>query len=90
MKKNEMVELLNELERCGDVLIGRINGKIYIDIYDFVGFDKDWDEKYREFSKPELVKRLEEVFEEFGDHGFYNYMELEGQTFVLGYTSYDI
>jgi hypothetical protein len=90
MTKNEMMELLNELERSGDVLITHMNGEIHIDIYDFVGFDDDWDEEYREFSKPELVKRLEEVFEELGDGDFYNSMELEGQTFVLGYTSYDI
>ena len=90
MKKNEMMELLNELERCDDVLINRINGEIHIEIYDFIGFDDDWCEEYREFSKPELVERLEEVFEEFGDGGFYDSMELEGQVFVLGYTSYDI
>jgi hypothetical protein len=90
MTKNEMMELLNELEHSGDVLITHMNGEIHIDIYDFIGFNDDWDEEYREFSKPELVKHLEEVFEEFGDGGFYNSMELEGQTFVLGYTSYDI
>lgn len=90
MKKNEMMELLNELERCGDVLISRVNGEIIIDIYDFVGFNDDWDEEYREFTKPNLVKRLEEVFEEFGDGEFYNLMVLEEQRFVLGYTSYDI
>jgi hypothetical protein len=90
MKKNEMMELLNELERSGDVLINHLNGEIHIDIYDFVGFDDNWNEEFREFSKPELVECLEEVFEEFGDGGFYDSMELEGQTFVLGYTSYDI
>lgn len=90
MKKNEMMELLNELERCGDVLIHRMNSEIHIDIYDFVGFDDNWNEEFREFSKPELVKRLEEIFEELGDGGFYNVMELEEQVFVLGCTSYDI
>jgi hypothetical protein len=90
MKKNEMMELLNELKNSGDILINHLNGEIHIDIYDFVGFDEGWNEEYREFSKPELVEYLEEVFEEFGDGGFYDSMELEGQTFVLGYTSYDI
>ena len=90
MKKNEMMELLNELERHGDVIINNLNGEIHIDIDDFVGFDDDWNEEYREYSKPELVERLEEVFEEFGDGDFYNSMELEGQVFILGYTSYDI
>ena len=90
MTKNEMMELLNELKRCDDVLINHINDEIHIDIYDFVGFDDDWHEEFREFSKPELVERLEEVFEEFGDGGFYDSMELEGQTFILGYSSYNI
>ena len=90
MTKNEMMDLLNELELCGDVLITNMNGEIHIDIYDFVGFDDDWCEEYREFSQPELVDRLEEIFHEFGDGEFYDSMELEGQTFVLGYTSYDI
>jgi hypothetical protein len=47
MKKNEMMELLNELERSGDVLINHLNGEIHIDIYDFVGFDDNWNEEFR-------------------------------------------
>ena len=90
MKKNEMMELLNELERCGDVLIDNMGEEIRIDIHDFVGFDDDWNEEYREYSKPQLVGRLEEVFDELGDGEFYCSMNLEGQRFVLGYTSYDI
>ena len=90
MTKNEMMELVNELERCGDVLIDNMGEEIRIDIYDFVGFDDDWNEEFREYSRPEQVGRLEEVFEELGDGEFYNAMDLEGQRFVLGYTSYDI
>ena len=90
MTRNEMMEMLNELELCGEVLINNLNGEIHIDIYDFVGFDDDWNEEYRVFTQPELVGRLEEVFEELGDGEFYNTMDLEGQRFVLGYTSYDI
>lgn len=90
MTKNEMMTLLNELESCGDVIINNLNGEIHIDIDDFVGFDDDWNEEYREFSQPELVGRLEEVFEEFGDGEYYCTMDLEEQRFVLGYTSYDI
>ena len=90
MKKNEVMEMIKELELCGDILIGHLNEEIHIDIYDFVGFDDDWNEEYREFSKPELVGRLEETFEELGDGEYYNTMDLEGQRFVLGYTSYDI
>lgn len=90
MKKNEMMELLNELELCGDVLINNLNGEIHIDIYDFIGFDDDWCEEYREYFQPELVGHLEEVFEELGDGEYYCTMDLEGQRFVLGYTSYDI
>ncbi len=90
MTKNEMMELLNELERSGDVFIRHDDGEIHIDIHDFVGFDENWHEEFREFSKPELVERLEEIFEELGDGDFYDSMELEEQVFVLGYTSYDI
>ena len=85
-----MMEMVKELELCGDILICNLNGEIHIDIYDFVGFDNDWNEEYREYFKPDLVGCLEEIFEELGDGEFYNTMDLEGQRFVLGYTSYDI
>ena len=90
MKKNEVMEMIKELELCGDILVGHLNGEIHIDIYDFVGFDDDWNEEYRKYSNPDLVGRLEEIFEELGDGEYYNTMDLEGQRFVLGYTSYDI
>ena len=90
MTRNEMMEMINELELCGDVLVNNLNGEIHIEIYDFIGFDDECDEEYREYSRPELVGRLEEIFEELGDGEFYNSMDIEGQRFVLGYTSYDI
>ena len=90
MTYNEMMILVNTLSESGDCILTFLNGECHIDIFDFIGFDKNWNEEYRAYTRPELVEQLEEYAEEYGDGKFYCTFEVEGHRFVLGYTSYDI
>lgn len=89
MTAEMMMTMLETLEQAGDVQISR-DAEIRVDFIDFIGFDDDWCEEYRDYTMPELVEQVEEIIDELGTGDYYHEVVLDGVCFVFGYTSYDI
>lgn len=89
MTAEMMMTMLETLEQAGDVQISR-DSVIRVDFVDFIGFDDDWCEEFRDYTMPELVDQVEEVIDELGTGDYYHEVVLDGVCFVFGYTSYDI
>lgn len=87
-----MLTMLETLEQAGDVRIFRVsNCEILVDFIDFIGFDDNWCEKFRNFAMPELIEQVEDIINKFGTRdSFYRKVVLDGIKFSFGYTSYDI
>ena len=91
MTAEMMMTMLETLEQAGDVLLSRYSAaRVYVTFVDFVGFDEDWCEEFRDYTLPELVEQVEEIVHELGTGDFYHDVVLDGVTFVFGYTAYDI
>ena len=68
-------------------------GKIYLDIDDFEGFDEEWDEVYRDLVDEEAVNAVIEWLEKNADKvtgDFYRHFYFGEIEVVLGWTSFDI
>lgn len=51
--------LLSLIDNCkNDVYYSKTKNKINIDLYDFEGFDDDWNEVFRDYDNPDSVKEL--------------------------------
>ena len=87
-----MLTILETLEQAGDVRIFRVSrDEILVDFIDFIGFDDNWCEKFRNFAMPELIEQVEDIINKFGTRdSFYRKVVLDGIKFSFGYTSYDI
>ena len=90
MTKERFFELIEELEKVGDIFVEIEENDIDIDINDFEGFSDDWDEVMRDFVKPELIDELEEFLNEVCSGDYYLYGEVFGYEVCVGYTSMDI
>lgn len=87
----EFEALVSQLEVVGDVSrVVMRDGSIHLDLQDFEGFDDDWSEIFRECARPDLVDQFEEFVDEVAEGDFYQYFELEGVHFCVGYASMDI
>lgn len=86
-----LMTMLETLEQAGDVQTFRgSDARVHVDFVDFVGFDEDWCEEFRDYTLPELVEQVEDLVAELGTGDFYHEVVLDGVTFVFGYTAYDI
>lgn len=85
MTFEEFTKILRELERENDIdLYQATENTTVITFNDFIGFDEDWEEVFREYNRPDLVGKVEDLLEDtdkicFGEHRF-----------VFDYTSRDI
>lgn len=82
------------LKTAGNDLYYNINneGDINVTINDFIGFEDDWNEIYREYNE-ELVNTIEEKIEAAADDAwgdFYRYYKFEDFIIIWGYASFDI
>ena len=86
-----MVETVRALGE--DAFLYERGTELRVDLVDFIGFDEDWNEIYREYDHPEEVEEFEEMLEreclsQEGD--FYTTYYFDGFSVTLGYSSYDI
>ena len=91
--KNDLIKKLEILEEVDDVYFDVTDNDIGITFNDFGGFDKNWCEKDREYTEPDLVKEVQDFLEnnclsKEGD--FYYYYYFEDFEVQVGYSSYDI
>lgn len=92
--KNRFFAVMCELTEAEDAFIEYTdnNGVIHILIDNFIGFDKNWEEIYRDYNRPDLVDMLFNLL----DHaisktkGMYPVYTFEDFTVCVGYHSYDI
>ena len=91
MTAEMMMTMLETLEQAGDVEIRRESAtEICVDFVDFIGFDEDWCEEFRDYTMPELVEQVQDIVAELGTGDYYREVVLDGMGFMFGYTSYDI
>jgi hypothetical protein len=91
MTRNELMERLESYNEMGDLFINEIGERISVDIYDFVGFDENWEEVDREvgIDVEEFIEFLQNNANSY-EMGFYSTFEFADCVVRLGYTSYDI
>ena len=83
-----MMTMLETLAQAGDVeILRKSDTEICVNFIDFIGFDDDWCEEFRDYTMPEQV---EDIIAELGTGDYYHEMVLDGVGFVFGYTSFDI
>lgn len=66
---------------------------IHVDFNDFIGFDNNWSEIFRDYDNPKAVEAFEEMLKaeaEEVDEDFYTTYCFKGFFVKVGYTSYDI
>ena len=91
MTAEMLMAMLETLEQAEDVDIRRESATdIHVTFIDFIGFDDDWDEEFRDYTMPELVEQVEYIVYDLGVGDMYREVVLDGVTFVFGYTAYDI
>jgi hypothetical protein len=91
MTAEMMMTMLETLVQAGDVELCHVSDtEIRVDFVDFIGFDDDWCEEFRDYTMPELVEQVEDIVAELGTGDYYHEVVLDGMGFVFGYTSYDI
>jgi hypothetical protein len=69
------------------------NHKFDVTLYDFEGFDDDWDEIYRDYDDPEAVEHFLDVLEEESlscEGDYYETYYFDGFSVQIGYSSFDI
>lgn len=91
MTAEMMMTMLETLVQAGDVELRRESDtEICVDFVDFIGFDDDWCEEFRDYTLPELVEQVEDIIAELGTGDYYHEVVLDGVGFMFGYTSFDI
>ena len=91
MTTEMLMAMLETLEQAGDADVRRESATdIHVTFIDFIGFDDDWNEEFRDYTMPDLVEQVEEIVYELGTGDMYREVVLDGVTFVFGYTAYDI
>lgn len=91
MTAEMMMTMLETLVQAGDVELRRESDtEICVDFVDFIGFDDDWCEEFRDYTMPELVEQVEDIIAELGTGDYYHEVVLDGVGFMFGYTSFDI
>ena len=91
MSAKMMMTMLETLAQAGDVeILRKSDTEICVNFIDFIGFDDDWCEEFRDYAMPELVEQVEDIIAELGTGDYYHEMVLDGVSFVFGYTSFDI
>ena len=91
MTAEMMMTMLETLVQAGDVEIRRESEtEICVDFVDFIGFDDDWCEEFRDYTMPELVEQVEDIIAELGTGDYYHEVVLDGVGFMFGYTPFDI
>ena len=91
MTAEMLMTMLETLEQAEDVDVRRESATdIHVTFIDFIGFDDDWDEEFRDYTMPELVEQVEDIVYDLGVGDMYREVVLDGVTFVFGYTAYDI
>lgn len=91
MTREQLIERLEALEE--DVSYYTLNGEINITIFDFEGFDENWNEIYRDLDHPEEVDALLEDLKSECSHtegNCYTTYFFDGFQVCVGYSSYDI
>ena len=85
-----MMTMLETLAQAGDVeILRKSDTEICVNFIDFIGFDDDWCEEFRDYAMTELVEQVEDIIAELGTGDYYHEMVLDGVGFVFGYTSFD-
>ena len=79
----KLMTMVNALVEVEDVYYREYGNTLYITVDDFVGFDKNYEEIYREFANEELVDELVKFIKNA------NYT-IENYTIELHYSSEDI
>ena len=79
----KLMTMVNALVEVEDVYFREYNNTLYITVNDFEGFDKNYEEIYRELANEELVNELIELIKRA------NYT-IENYTIELHYSSEDI
>jgi hypothetical protein len=78
---------------AADMTYSDYDDEIRVTIEDFIGFDEDWDEVYRDFEDKAAVEAVLDWLEEHADrveedlYGYYHFGDI---TVVVGYSSFDI
>lgn len=85
-----LVNLMAVLEGCGDCYSVMLEEEWHITVDDFVGFDKEWNEVFRTFVHPELVKYFVSEVHRLGDGGFVQHFTLDGHPIAVDFSSHDI
>jgi hypothetical protein len=87
----KMVENMPDIEMSSLVYKGQPT--LFLTLQDFVGFDEDWNEIYRDFEDEDGIDALWEKLEsecERMERNFYTYFYFPGFCVQWGYTSMDI
>ena len=79
----KLMTMVNALVEVEDVYYREYDNTLYITVEDFEGFDKDYEEIYREFANEELVDELVKFIKNA------NYT-IDNYTIELHYSSEDI
>lgn len=90
--KKEIIEKVKELGNDADYRELR-DGVIQITIDDFLGFNDDYQEEFREYENPQKVEAFKNFLESNclkREYGFYKIYHFEDCEVILGYTSFDI
>jgi hypothetical protein len=92
-----ILEMMTELEACGDLTVWERTtdeGTVYdVTVEDFEGFDEHWSEVMRDFEREDLVDEFLEALDEQAlrvEGDFYYDYYFDGFRVHLGYASYDI
>ena len=90
MNRNEVLNLINTLEE--DVTVFEYEDRISVIVYDFEGFDDDWNEIYRNYDVNKVNNVIDTLIDNANEviSNLYTYIAFDGFTVVLGYESFDI
>lgn len=86
--------ILEQLDRISaDSAYDVYDNRIDLIIYDFVGFDENWSEMFRDLADEDAVDEVLQWLGEHADrveHDLYHYYYFGDIEVVVGYTSFDI
>lgn len=88
---DKIIKLINACH--SDIDFNIANNCYYITINDFIGFDEEWGEIFRDYDNPEAINNLLDWLKNFCNfqvENFYTYYYFDTFEVCLGYTSYDI
>lgn len=89
----DLLKMLKESERLGDVDYYFNENELNIDFNDFDSFDDDWNEIDREYNNETLVNQILDFVENNAvliKDSLYKTYKLDDNTIIIGYTSFDI